>query len=138
MNYLATLPDFIVYYCSAVAMFLAFAGLYTLITPYNEWREIKENRNASAALSLIGALVGFAIPIASLIKNAVNLADFLIWGCVAALAQFVTFFLVALLFGLGKSGIKTRIEEREISDGIMLAGLSIITGIFNAACMTTG
>lgn len=132
MDYLINLPNFLLYYGSAILIFLIFIGIYTVITPYRELVEIRNNRNAAAAVALSGSMIGFSLPVASLIAHAVNLTDFFAWSAVAIMVQIATFFLVAIVF----RGIQERIKERDISIGVMLASSSIVAGILNAACMT--
>lgn len=132
MHYLATLNNFFLYYGTAMLFFAIFARLYTWVTPHKEWQEIKNNKNVSASIALIGSLLGAAIPISSLIIHAVDLIDFSIWAGIVTIIQLLTFLGAAFLF----KGISKRIEEHDLSAGICLAGFSIIAGIITAACVS--
>lgn len=132
MQYLATLNNFFLYYGSAIAFFAIFARIYTWVTPHREWREIKDNRNVAASVAFVGSLIGAALPICSLIIHAVDLVDFAIWAAIVLVVQLVTFWSVAFLF----KGVSKRIEEKDLSAGICLAGFSVIAGLINAACVS--
>lgn len=131
MHYLTGLPNFLLYYGSAMGIFMAYLVTYTFITPYDEWSEIKDKRNTSAAIAMSGSIIGFSLPIAGLITHAVNLVDFAVWGGIAIIVQVSTFFLVSLAF----KGIQSRIKEMDNSAGFILASISIASGVVNWACM---
>lgn len=128
--YLQHLPTFLTYFGSASLSMLVFALIYIGITPYNEFKEIRIKHNNAAAIAFSGALIGFALPEASLLIHSVNLLDFFLWSGVAFCVQIFAFS-ISLLFQVQK-----RIVEQDISAGIMLASISIIAGILNAACLT--
>ncbi|MBD2824423.1 DUF350 domain-containing protein [Xenorhabdus szentirmaii] len=129
-----SLPLFIVfssYFFIGCAMVLIFLFIYTHITPHNEWRLIKEN-NQAAAIAFIGAFIGYISPLASAAVHAVSIFDYLIWGVIALIVQL-------LVFGAAKiymPKISQRIENNELAVGIFLGGISIGSGILNAACMS--
>ena len=58
-----SLPAFASFFATAIVLLLAFLAIYVKITPYNELTLIREG-NAAAAISLGGAVIGFALPIA--------------------------------------------------------------------------
>lgn len=128
--YLQHLPTFLMYFGLAAFSMLAFTLIYIKLTPYNELQEIRDNHNKSAAIALSGALIGFALPEASLLIHSVNVSDFLAWSIVAIFVQLFAF-IVSFVFKVQK-----RVAEQDISAGIMLASISIVAGILNAACMT--
>ena len=94
---------------------------------------MKEDKNEAAAIGFIGAVIGFALALASAASNSVSLIDFAIWGCVALIAQTIAFVIVRFIF---MPRIVQRINDNEISAGIVLGGTSIAVGLLNAACMT--
>lgn len=127
--YLQHLPTFLMYFGSAAFSMLTFALIYIKLTPYNELQEIRDKHNNAAAVALSGALIGFALPEASLLIHSVNIIDFFSWSVIALGVQLFAF-LVAFVFKVQK-----RIAEQDISAGIMLASISVVAGIMNAACM---
>jgi putative membrane protein len=130
-DYLVLLPSFLAYFGSALALTLVFLAVYTFITPVKEWTEIR-NGNAAAAVSVSGALLGFALALASVITNSRSLIDMTAWGGVALVAQLVAFGAVRL----AKPDLVVRIADRSMSHAILLAAVSVAVGILNAACMT--
>ncbi|PQQ29767.1 DUF350 domain-containing protein [Photorhabdus hindustanensis] len=117
----------------ALVFFIVFKFIYTIITPHDEWKLIKEEKNSAAAISLGGELIGYSIAIASAASNSVGVIDFVMWSVVALLAQIVGFFMVRI-FMMPK--IVSRIENNEIPAAVVLAAVSVSVGLLNAACMT--
>ncbi|ERT11460.1 DUF350 domain-containing protein [Photorhabdus temperata] len=117
----------------ALVFFIVFKFIYVMVTPQDEWKLIKEEKNTAAAVSLGGALVGYTIAIASAASNSIGVIDFVMWGVVALLAQIAGFFMVRV-FMMPK--IVSRIENNEIPAAVVLAAVSISVGLLNAACMT--
>jgi len=135
--------DFSAFQDGATAFLLAFvvAGLFTIafkyiyqwVTPYNEKALIRAG-NVSAAIALAGALIGYALPLASALSHTVSLPEFAAWATVAGIVQIAAFTGVRLL---ALPDVKARVENNEISIGVYLAGISIAVGVLNAACMTS-
>ncbi|WP_119393638.1 DUF350 domain-containing protein [Salinibius halmophilus] len=132
MESLYGLGPFALYFAIALASLFVFKFVYTLITPHDEWKLVKEN-NVAAAVALVGTLIGFAIALGSAASNSVSLVDFVIWAVVALVAQLIAYAIVRFAL-LPK--IVRRIEEGEVAAGVILGGLSIAIGILNAASMT--
>ena len=114
---------FITYFGLAYLLTLVFLFIYSKVTPYCEWKLVKENNPAAAT---------FVLPIASAAVNAVSLIDFAVWGVIAGVMQLTTFFMVRLYM----PKLSEKIENNHISAGLFLGGASLATGILNAACMT--
>jgi len=130
-NYLDTLPAFLAYFGSAVALTALFLFLYTLVTPHREWALIRTGNNA-AAISLSGAAIGFAIPFASVIIHSQNLIDMAIWALVVLVVQIGAYLVARIL----KPGLSAKIEAGDTAHGTVLAAIAVTAGILNAACMT--
>ncbi|MDF3934320.1 DUF350 domain-containing protein [Pseudomonas citronellolis] len=124
------LPNFVVYLAAALALFGLFASLYIRLTPYAEIRLIRQG-NLSAATALVGALLGFALPLASAIANSVGLRDMLLWGLVAMLVQALVYLGISRLVPELKAGI----AGDTLAHGVFLGGCSLSVGLLNAACM---
>jgi putative membrane protein len=127
---LSTFPNFIIYFITAVVLTAVFVVLYANLTPHREIRLIREG-NSAAAVALIGGLLGFVIPLGSVISHSAVLTDVVIWGVVALVVQ-VGGFLVARLV---LPHLPQAIENGNVSDAIFLGGLSLSLGILDAACM---
>ena len=130
---LAGLGPFLLYFALSIFMLLLFKWLYVLVTPWDEWRLIKEHQNLAAAIALVGAFVGFSLAVASAAANSVSLLDFAVWGIVALVAQLLAFAIVRLVF-LPK--VAERINDGQVSAGAVVGGLSVAVGLLNAACIT--
>lgn len=129
--FIATLPHFAIYFASATALAAIFLYLYSLATPHREFALIREG-NSAAAIQLTGTFIGFAIPLATVIANSVNLLDMVLWGAVAALVQLLVFVVIArFLF----RSISARIAEGCAASGQFVGGIGLGVGILQAACM---
>lgn len=126
-----TLPHFLAYFGSAVALAVAFLFLYSMCTPHKEFTLIGQG-NGAAATQLTGTFLGFAVPVAVVIGNSVSIPDMLLWGAVAAIVQLVVFVVISRL--LFKS-ISQKITEDCMASGIFVGGMGLGTGILQAACM---
>jgi putative membrane protein len=128
---IAGLPAFLSFFILAVLLVLLFCRFYSWITPHDEFALIRAN-NPAAAIAFVGALIGFALPLASAIEHSISLADCAIWGALALVIQLGTFFAVRLTV----RQLPQRITDGEIASGIFAAGCSIAVGLINAASMT--
>jgi putative membrane protein len=131
LSSLSGLPAFLAYFALAVFLVLIFLRIYTWITPQDELTLIRAN-NAAAALTFGGALIGFALPLASAITHSMSLLDCAVWGMVALTMQVLNF--VILRFALKQ--LPQRIAKGELATGIVVAATAIAVGMLNAACMT--
>ena len=131
MAWINTLYTFLIYFISAVALFSSFVVLYLRLTPYAEIHLIR-NGNTAAAISLIGAMLGFALPVANVIAHSTSLLDMVIWSTVALLVQASVYWIVSRLI----PEFKQQIEKGNTAHASLLAGLSVVAGILNAACVT--
>ena len=127
------LLDFAIYFGVSILLLLTFKFVYTLITPHDEWKLGKEEQNTAAAIGFMGAGIGFSLALASAASNSESLIDFVVWGLVALVAQTIAFAIVRFIF---MPKIVQRINDNEVSAGIVLAGTSVAVGLLNAACMT--
>ncbi len=116
----------------ALLFAVAFQFVYQLVTPHNERRLIREG-NAAAAVAFGGALIGYALPLASALTQAQGLAEFAAWAVLAAVIQILTFVIIRRLV---VADVAARIERGELPIAIYLAAISIAVGLINAASMT--
>ena len=123
--------DFALYFGSSVILVILFLAVYVRVTPYREFKLISEG-NLAAAYSFSGALLGFAIPLASAVAHSVGLIDMIIWGTIALIVQIITFFVVKTIF----PSIVLDIPANHASKGLFLGVVSLTVGILNAACIT--
>jgi putative membrane protein len=133
LDSLLGLGTFAVYFIFSIVALFIFKVLYVLVTPHDEWKLVKEQKNTAAAIGLCGAIIGFSIALAGAATHSADLVDFVVWAIVALLAQLLAFALLRYSF---LPQIAERISNNEVSAGIMLAGTSVAVGLLNAACMS--
>jgi len=100
------------------------------LTPQREIALIRSG-NVAGAIALTGALLGFVVPLASVIAHSARILDLILWGVVALLIQLAGFVVARAIF----PGLPNAIVEGQISEAVFLAGLSVALGIIDAACM---
>ena len=130
-HFLATLPNFLAYLATAIALLAVFMAIYLYVTPYDEIALIRGN-NTAAAISLSGAVLGFAMPIANVIAHSDTLLDLAVWGVVAGVVQL-------LAWGVARVALPQLQEDiaaGRAAPATLVAALSITVGLLNAACMT--
>ncbi len=128
---LVTLPAFLAYFAVAIALIAAFLLVYLNVTPYGEIALIRQG-NTAAAISLSGALIGFAMPVANVIAHSDTLVDLAAWGAIAAIIQILTY--LVMRFSLPR--LAQDIPGGKVASATFLAAVSLTVGLINAACMT--
>jgi len=127
---ITSLPAFASFFVTAIIVMLVFLAIYLWITPYNELELIRAG-NEAAAISLGGAVIGFALPIAVSVAVSHNLYAMIGWGVVASLVQLLAF--IAARLALPR--LNESIPQGKLASGIFLASLAIGVGILNAGCI---
>ena len=130
-HFLATLPNFLAYLGTAIVLLVAFVAIYLYVTPYDEINLIRTN-NTAAAISLSGAVLGFAMPIANVIAHSDTLVDLAVWGVIAGIVQLLAWMVARVAL----PRLKEAIAAGMVAPAIFVAALSITVGLINAACMT--
>lgn len=130
-QYLATLPAFLTWFPISAALLALFGAIYLRITPWHELRLIRAG-NAAAAASFAGALLGYALVLASVLAHAVSRGDLLTWGLIGLIVQVLAFYLARLLLG---ADLTRRMEAGQVSSGLFLGVVSLAAGVLNAATM---
>jgi len=125
-------PNFVRYVVVGFALAGLFLWIYVLITPWREFRLIRAG-NSAAAIALIGALLGFCLPLANTIAHAVSLTDLVLWSLVALAVQIGVHLVLRLLL----PDLRRAVEANELAAGITAGGFSICFGLISAACLTT-
>jgi len=124
------LPAFASFFATGIVLLGVFFALYVLITPYNELQLIRAG-NEAAAVSLGGAVIGFALPLAVSVAVSHNLYAMIGWGVVAGIVQLLVFAVARIAL----PRINESIPQGRMASGIFLALLSIAVGILNAGCI---
>ncbi len=130
LEYLSTVPNFLIYLGTACLLLVAFMAAYLLLTPQHEIALIRKG-NVSAALVFSGTLLGFALAMASAMAHSVSLYDLLVWGAVAGVVQGIASLILRFLI----RDLRAHIENDDVSVAITMASLKIAMGLLNAAAM---
>jgi putative membrane protein len=126
------LLNFASYFLSAILMVALFSWAYIKVTPYDEVKLILEQGNEAAAYALVGAMLGFVLPVAVIIAHSVSWLDYLIWALVAATVQLA----VAAVITRGMRRFGQLMVNDLKAAGIVLGGVHLAVGVLNAASMT--
>lgn len=127
---LSTFPAFLAYFVTAFVLTVIFVLLYSNLTPHREIALIRGG-NIAAAIALVGGLVGFVLPLASVIAHSASLIDVVIWGVIALAIQMGGFLLARVVL----PHLPQAIDDGSVADAVFLAGLSLALGLLQAACM---
>jgi putative membrane protein len=129
---LSGLPAFLIYFCVAAVLIVAYIFVYTWITPHDEFALIRNNV-PGAALALGMSTIGFALPLTSAIGHANDVVEMAIWGVVALIVQIIAYYLARIPL----PDLSQRIAAGELGPAIWLGCASITAGLINAASMST-
>ncbi len=131
-SFLSGAGHFVVAFGIACILLAIFKRLYQISTPYNE-RQLVADGNVAAAVALGGAIVGFALPLASALTQTANPVEFAAWGILAGVIQIVAALVVRRFV---VTDMRVRIEGGNVASGVYLAATSVAVGLINAASMT--
>ena len=95
-SFLAGIPFLLSHFGVTVLMLVIGVFIYMWITSHDERALIREG-NTAAAISLAGAILGLAIPLAFCMASSVNVYDIVIWGIVTLVIQLATFWIIDIL-----------------------------------------
>jgi putative membrane protein len=132
--FLEYFASFSLYFATAAAVFVLFLFLYAVVTPYDDYKLILEEKNSAASLGFGGAILGLSIPLYSALVHSVSYTDFAMWAGVAMGIQLL--FAFALTRLNGRFSLKTQIEEGNVAAGAMMAFMSVSIGLLNAGSMS--
>ena len=123
---------FIVAFGLACLFLTVFKWLYQVSTPYDERALIAAN-NTAAAVALGGAIIGFALPLASALSVTASIVEFTAWALLAGVIQIAAAFIIRRVV---VRDMAARIEGGNLASAIYSAATSIGVGLLNAASMT--
>ena len=124
------LPRLLGHFVAAAAVLAAAMSVYLRLTPFHELELVRAG-NLAAAITLSGAVIGLAIPLAATLASSVSIADILVWGAVSALLQ-------AAAFGAANLALRdlpARVERGDTAAAAIAAATQIAVGILNAGAM---
>ena len=113
-SFLSGIPFLLTHFGVTIVMLVVGAFIYIKITSHDEMALIRDGNNA-AAVSLSGAILGLAIPLAFCMANSVNVYDIVIWGLVTLVIQLVTFWIIDLWL----RDLSRKIEDAQVGTAIL-------------------
>ncbi len=113
-----------------LALLVAGVAVYTRITPYDERRLVADG-NPAGGLTLAGAIVALAIPLAATLATSTVILDIVLWGVVALILQLVAFAVASLLI----PNLRGQIEAGNVASATALVGVQLGVALINAAAM---
>ena len=131
---LATLQQGLPVLIGQLAATLALLGIgmacYMAITPFNEWRLMREG-NVAAGVVIAGTLVALAMPLAATLATSVLVLDIVLWGLVSLIIQLIAFMAVTALI----RGLRGMIEAGNVAAALVLVGIQVAVALLNAGAM---
>jgi putative membrane protein len=130
-SFLAGIPFLLSHFGVTILMLLIGVFTYMWITSHDERALIREG-NTAAAVSLAGAILGLAIPLAFCMANSVNIYDIVIWGILTLVIQLATFKIIDIWL----RDLSKRIEDGEVGTAILLVSVKLAVASINAAAIS--
>ena len=128
---IAGFPILILHVTTTLAILVVGIAIYIRVTPHDEMKLIKDG-NTAAAVSLSGAIMGIALPLALCMAASVNTIDIIVWGCVIVAVQILAFkFMDFILLDLS-----SRIERNEMAPAILMTAVKLALALVNAAAIS--
>lgn len=128
---LSGLPVLMAHSALTFVMLGVAVAIYVWITPMDELGLIRAG-NSAASLSLGGAIVGLAVPLAFCMASSVSVLDIVFWGIPTLVLQLIAFRIVDFFL----KGMPHRIEQGDMAAAILLVSVKFATAAVNAAAVT--
>lgn len=123
--------NYLLHLSLATVLVLVFFIIYTKITPADEVTLIRQG-NRAAALSLGGALVGFALTLGSALMHTADYQQFVAWAAGAMVVQVLVYAVATRLLRMAQD----QIEADNAAFGGLLGSISLSIGVINAGCIS--
>jgi putative membrane protein len=130
-SFLAGFPVLLMHFVVTIAMLAVGVTIYIWITPHKDVALVRAG-NVAAAISLSGAILGLAIPLAMSMSVSVNVADIVIWGLLTLVIQLIVFRLADLIL----RDLSARIEAGEIAAALLLSAIKLAVAVITAAAVS--
>lgn len=131
LSFLAGFPVMLLHATVTFAMLAAAIYIYVKITPYDDIKLIREG-NTAAAVSIAGAIIGLALPLAFSMASSISVWEVLIWGPVTLVLQLIAYRLTDLVL----KDLPKRIVDGEMGPAIFLVSIKLAASVVNAAAVT--
>ncbi len=129
-SFIAGFPVLMLHSSVTLAMLVAGAAAYVWITPWDELSLIRAG-NTAAAVSLGGAIIGLALPLAFAMSASVSVYEILLWGPVTLLLQIVAYRIADRVL----RDLPKRIEAGEMGAAVLLVSIKIAVAAINSAAV---
>lgn len=130
-SFLVGFPVLLMHFVVTIAMLAVGVTIYIWITPHKDVALVRAG-NVAAAISLSGAILGLAIPLAMSMSVSVNVADIVIWGLLTLVIQLIVFRLADLIL----RDLSARIEAGEIAAALLLSAIKLAVAVITAAAVS--
>jgi putative membrane protein len=126
----AGFPTTLLHTLITLALLVAGAAVYALLTPFKEIQQIRDG-NAAAAVSYGGVIVGLAAPLAFSLSASTTAAEVAIWGVGVTVVQLLVFRIVDALL----SGLPQRAEGGDVAAAALLAAAKLACALILSAAV---
>jgi putative membrane protein len=120
------IQSFISYLVVATLLLSLFMFVYEKVTPYREIQLIKGGNNA-AAIAFAGAILGFTLPLISVIFYTHSLVEMVKWGFITGVVQLLVFVAVQRLWNIAEC-----IKEGRVASAILYSSIAVAVGMLSA------
>lgn len=127
----AGFPILILHFAVTLTMLVVGISAYLWMTPFPELKLIREG-NVAAAVSLAGAVISLAIPLAFAMAVSVNVFDIVVWGGVTLIVLLAVYRATDFLL----KDLPKRIEAGEVGPAILLVSIKLGVSAINAAAVS--
>jgi putative membrane protein len=124
---IADLPYAVAYFATALLVYVLGLAAYIAAAPIPEFRLVGQG-NTAAACSLAGAMVGLALPLATVVATSGSMLDLLVWAIAALLVQLLTLAILRRLLPV----LNRNVASGQLASGIFLAALAVAVGFISA------
>ncbi|MGJ3260333.1 MAG: DUF350 domain-containing protein [Rhodospirillales bacterium] len=129
-SFLAGFPVLMLHSSVTIAMLVAGVLVYMWITPWDEVKLIRAG-NTAAAVSMGGAVIGLAIPLAFAMAASVSVYEILVWGPVTLVLQIIAYRIADVVL----KDLPNRIEQGEMGAAVLLVSIKLAAAAINAAAV---
>ncbi len=130
-SFLTGFPILLLHSSLTIAMLVVGVLVYVWITPWDELALIRGG-NTAAAVSLGGAIVGLAIPLAFAMAASISVWDILIWGPVTLVLQVIAYRIADLVL----KDLPARIDAGEMGAAVLMVSIKLAAAAINAAAVS--
>lgn len=115
----------------SLAILAAGSGAYAALSPLREVERLRAGDASAASLTLVGAILGLAVPLAVSLTASASAVEIMLWGSCLVVLQLALYRLIS--FALRAVGVDARTAG---GDGaLLLAGARLATSLILAAAV---